>query len=296
MKVILAVSGGIDSMVMLDMIYRGQLYSPHDIIVAHFDHGIRTNSAADAEFVAHIAEQHGLEFVLGSGELGPDASEAQAREARYRFLSQLAKTRDATIFTAHHLDDLVESIAINYLRGTGWRGLAALDRADIRRPLLEPDLLSANSSNYPPLDKAAVFRYAAQHRLHFREDSTNSSDEYLRNRLRHQMNSLALTRQKKLQLYTLWQKQKTLKRAIDQAVAELLPPQGEAWQRQWFHNLDGGIALELLRAGTLRAGISATRPQLKYFRQAILTYASGKQFNLPNDRLVRLTKNHFWLD
>ena len=67
------------------------------------------------------------------------------------------------------------------------------------------------------------------------------------------------------------------------------------WQRTWFTKLDQNIALELLRAGTLRANISATRPQLENFRQAILTYAPGKYFNLPNNHLIKLTKTMFEL-
>src|SRR5690554_6827257 len=103
MKYIVAVSGGVDSMVLLDMMHsRGDA----EIIVAHFDHGIREDSAEDAEFVAKAAEGYGYLFESTREELGKNASEALAREKRYAFLRDLAKKYDAQIVTAHHLDDL----------------------------------------------------------------------------------------------------------------------------------------------------------------------------------------------
>ncbi len=286
-KIILAVSGGVDSMVMLDMICRSKQYSSHDIIVAHFDHGMRENSAEDAEFVRRKAEEYGVKFYLGHGELGEETSEARARTVRYNFLHSIDPF--ATVFTAHHLDDLVETVVINLSRGTGWRGLAVLDTPGIRRPFLETEMF------YEPLDKAAILEYAAKRQLGFREDQSNSSDEYLRNRIRHQMNNFPMDLEQKMQIYDLWQRQKQLKSEIDQLVVSLLPGKNQPWQRAWFENLDTSLALELLRAGTLQAGVSATRPQLEDFRQAILNYAPGKHFNLPGDRLVKLNKRDFML-
>lgn len=274
-------------MVMLDMIYRSQQYSSEDILVAHFDHGTRPSSRLDAEFVERKAKEYGLEFRLGKGALGEGIDEATARAARYDFLHRVDPF--ATIFTAHHLDDLVETVAINLVRGTGWRGLAVLDAPGVRRPFLETEMF------YEPMDKAAILEYAAKRRLEFREDPTNSSDEYLRNRLRHQMNNSQMDFAQKLEIYQLWQRQKQLKTEIDQLVISLLPEKDQPWQRGWFGDSETNMALEFLRAGTLRAGIAATRPQLEDFRQAILNYAPGKYFNLPGDRLVRLNKDDFKL-
>lgn len=314
-KIVLAVSGGVDSMAMLDMVCRSNNYSSGDIIVAHFDHGIRENSALDAEFVQRKAAEYGVGSRLGKGDLNMQASEAEARAARYDFLSEVAGA-DGEIWTAHHLDDLVETVAVNLIRGTGWRGLAGLDRPRVRRPFLECAMLGL----YEPLDKTTILEYAAKRRLAWREDQTNSSDEYLRNRIRHRMNNSEMSFEQKMRIFELWQVQKKLKREIDSVVTSLLPAKGEEWRRSWFRKLDemaeatkeqgnksgpsaavsdGGwereIALELLRAGTLSAGISATRPQLENFRQAILNYQPGKYFNLPGDYLVKLGKNGFWL-
>lgn len=274
-------------MVMLDMICRSQQYSSGDIIVGHFDHGTRTSSRLDAEFVRHKAQEYGLGFRLGEGNLGEGIDEATARAARYDFLRGIDPF--ATILTAHHLDDLVETVVINFIRGTGWRGLAVLDSPNIRRPFLETEIF------YEPMDKASILEYAAKRRLEFREDPTNSSDEYLRNRVRHQMNKSALSFEQKIKLYQQWQQQKQLKKDIDELVTSSLPQKDGVWDRSWLKSLDPEIALEILRAGTLRAGIAATRPQLEDFRQAILNYAPGKYFNLPGDRLIRLNKDDFVL-
>ncbi len=283
MKVILAISGGIDSMVMLDMLINS------NVVVTHFDHGTRTSSKADADFVKKAADSSGVKFISERAELGDGTSEETARAFRYEFLWKASKENgNAQIYTAHHLDDLVETVAINLLRGTGWRGLAVLDTPGICRPFLEPEISGANK----PWDKKDIVIYAAEHGVVFRQDPTNNEDNYLRNRVREKLENF----DKKQEIYELWQKQKVLKAEIDEIVAEILPKKGEAWRRSWFKNLDKSTALEILRAGTLRAGISATRPQLENFRQAILTYAPGKSFNLPGDKLVRFSKDEFYLE
>lgn len=285
-------------MVMLDMVARTNRYANDDLVVAHFDHGIRQNSREDAEFVRRKAAEYGLEFQCERAELGKNASEAAAREQRYDFLHRLANEKDdghgVEIWTAHHLDDLVETVTINFWRGTGWRGLASLDTHGVRRPFLETELI------YEPMDKAAIFEYAAKRRLEYREDPSNSWDDYLRNRLRQQLNEHPLDFEQKMAIYQLWQRQKQLKKELDQTVNSLLPEAKEKWERGWFRALNDdqlarSVAMELLRAGTIRAGVSATRPQLENFRRAILEYLPGKTFNLPGDKLVKLAKAGFEL-
>lgn len=274
-------------MVLLDIV--AKKYSSNDIIIAHFDHEIRDDSEKDAIFVARIAEEiYHIRYIIERGKLGPKTSEDAARTARYEFLRKVASENgDAKIYTAHHLDDLVETVMINFVRGTGWRGLAPLDSSDIKRPFLETEWF------YEPMDKAAIIEYAAKRGLHWREDSTNTSEKYLRNRVRGLIDEKNLSFEKKKAVWELWQKQKVLRQEIDRCVTELLPE--KEWQKSWFNGLDKATALELLRAATLRAGISATRPQLEEFRQAILNYAPGKSFNLPQDRLVKLRKEGFEL-
>lgn len=280
-------------------IYANNNYSSGDIIVAHFDHGTRKNSSEDADFVRRKAGEYGLEFRLGRGQLGARASEAEARKARYKFLREIDPI--GTIFTAHHLDDLVETVLINLIRGTGWRGLAGLNRPGIRRPFLEAELF------YEPLDKLAIIEYAAKQKLEYREDPSNSWDEYLRNRIRHKTNDIqegGLSFAQKIALYELWRRQKDLKNEIDESISQCLPKTDETgaslWKRKWIRELDGDeierkIAREILRAGLIRTGIQATRPQIEDFREAIVHYAPGKAFNLPGDRLIKFSRDEFRL-
>ncbi len=331
MKVILAISGGIDSMVMLDVMgsyWRKAVIDQWEelekfgtararIVAATYDHGTRPSAEDDVRFVQRVCmEDFDLACFAGQDELGEKVAEEVARGHRYEFLREIAKQLDdpkrfmsrnpyqkkpksppmipgpTVIYTAHHLDDLVETVAINLLRGTGWRGLAVLDAPDVRRPFLEAELMPEPLRGLVPFDKKTILEYAARFGVHFRQDPTNNEDNYLRNRVREKLKDF----DKKQEIYDLWQKQKKLKAEIDEIVAELLPGSGEAWQRKWFEDLDEKVALEILRAGTLRAGISATRPQLENFRQAILTYAPGKSFNLPGDKLVKFTKSEFYLE
>lgn len=286
-KRVLAISGGVDSMVMLDILARN--FNTDSIIVAHFDHGTRESSKLDAQFVRKKAAEYGIEFATERAELGEEVSEETAREARYNFLRKIAG-ENGVIYTAHHLDDLLETILINLIRGTGWRGLAVLNADGIKRPLLDSEMI------YEPMDKRAIFEYAAKRRLEFREDPTNSSDQYLRNRIREQLNESEINFGQKLEIWQLWQKQKQLKIDIDQSLVEILPTQDQTWERKWFKQLDQNIATEMLRAGTLRAGSRLTRPQLEDFRKAILSYGTGKKFNLPGDKLVKFSREGFRLE
>ncbi len=181
-KLIVAVSGGVDSVVLLDMLVQAGEY---DLIVAHIDHGIRPESAEDARFVRGLAHKYSCQFETTELDLGSTASEDLARQKRYQFLFQLSKKHNAKIATGHHCDDVIGSVAINLHRGTGWRGLAVMNRAGIVRPLLSKT-------------KAAIYDHALKNRLEWVEDKTNSSPKYLRNRLRVSTINLPKTNIKKL--------------------------------------------------------------------------------------------------
>ena len=168
-----AVSGGVDSVVLLHML--GEIPDV-ELIVAHFDHGIRPDAAEDRVFVQALARQHKQPFIYDEGRLGPKASEATARSARYDFLNRVKQEQGVqAIITAHHQDDLLETAIINLLRGTGRKGLSALaDRPELRRPLLG-------------VSKRDVLAYADKHQLQWREDNTNSDETYLRNYVRRRL-------------------------------------------------------------------------------------------------------------
>jgi tRNA(Ile)-lysidine synthetase-like protein len=270
MKYVVAVSGGVDSVVLLDMMTK---VPGHELIVAHFDHGIREDSARDAAFVATLAHKYGLVYAGKREELGEAASEALARDRRYLFLRELAEQHDARIITAHHLDDLVETVAINLKRGTGWRGLAVLD-SDVARPIIDTT-------------KAQLVQYAQANGLTWREDSTNSSDSYLRNRIRRK--TVSIDDDIKRQLRSLHAHQKQLKYEIE-TEARLLVGGGPDYSRYLFTHIPQSTALECLRLIT--KGL-LTRPQLLQVLIAIKTAAAGKAFEAGAGVKVRFSTRHF---
>lgn len=169
-KYILAVSGGVDSVILLNML---SILPDVDLVVAHFDHGIRSDSKNDREFVQKLAKQYNLPFEFAEGNLGANASEDEARQARYKFLSQMVKKHVAdAIVTAHHQDDVIETIILNIMRGTKRKGLSSLRSTEtIVRPLIG-------------MSKQDILDYAKKHDLKWREDSTNQDETILRNWVR----------------------------------------------------------------------------------------------------------------
>lgn len=269
-KYILAVSGGVDSVALLDMLSKK---SDLELVVAHFDHGIRPDSADDAEFVKDLAEKYGLPFESKREELGSDASEDLARNRRYEFLRSMAEKYDAEIVTAHHADDVIETIAINLSRGTGWRGLAVMD-SDIIRPLTD-------------MTKAEIVEYAKKNDLTWREDTTNVSNKYLRNRIRRRL--AGLNDDTKRQLLGLWQQQKYLKRQIDKEVVGLIN-KGPTYERKVFLDLEKSVALELLRHIT---DARLTRPQLEKVLLAIKEFLPSKTLQAGGGVEVVFTSRNF---
>ncbi|MBR3318899.1 tRNA lysidine(34) synthetase TilS [Candidatus Saccharibacteria bacterium] len=283
MRKVLAVSGGVDSMAMLDLMRKN--FPSEELVVATFDHGTRESSKLDADFVADACAKYHLQICKGEAKLGANVSEEEARNKRYEFLRKVARDADGEIYTAHHLDDLVESVVINLARGTGFRGLAVLNAPGVKRPFLDRTFGKV-------FDKRDILKYAGENNVMFRQDPTNTNDDYLRNRLRPAV--LDLSRATKNEVYELWQKQTRLTQEIDGIIDDLIP-EDLVFKRAWFKDLDDDVAIEILRAGLIKAGIPATRPQIRDFLKAVREYATNKRFNLPNDKLVRMGRRDFTL-
>lgn len=271
-------------MVMLDMM--AKKFPAEELVVVSIDHGMRESSQDDLVFVGMQAKLRGIRWRGTIVKPNVLKNEEQARKKRYEILNKVAEEAGGEIHTAHHLDDLIESVAINYLRGTGPRGLAVLSAPKIHRPFID-------GSFNEVFDKKAILKYACENEIPFRQDPTNYEDVYLRNRVRPITANLDDGTKKKL--YELWNKQKDIFDEVDEIVNDLIP-KDLVFERAWFKNLDDNLAIEILRAGLLKVGISATRPQLADFLNAIRTYETGKQFNLPNDKLVKLNRKDFKLE
>jgi tRNA(Ile)-lysidine synthase len=151
--------------------------------------------------------------------------------------------------TAHHQDDALETMCINLIRGTGWRGLAVLGDPSLVRPLLD-------------WSKADIVQYAIDHGLTWRDDATNDSLYYLRNRVRNRIIP-ALSAAQRQQLTAAWQQQLALAQAIDQESQRYLPQimDGRRLDRYQITMLPETVAIEVLGVALQRiVGVGLPRP------------------------------------
>lgn len=256
------------------------------LIVAHFDHGIRDDSHLDRELVKRHTHEHKLTFVHGRGQLGPKASEAKARHARYDFLRQ---TRDASgakaIITAHHQDDLLETAVLNMLRGTGRRGLTALKSTDgIIRPLLA----------YP---KDRLQDYAAAHKIPWREDGSNQDTRYKRNYIRHQLLA-SLTPGQRAQILILLEQLGEVNEQLDGELVNLLhtQPKLHELERGWFIALPHDLSREVLHHWLSRFEIQdLSRKQIDKLVIAMKTGKPHTKYDVDNTYVIEVGKQNLAL-
>ena len=181
-SVLCAVSGGADSVCMLHAVLAYARARNIRVCAAHYDHGIRgEESVRDACFVATLCERLGVELVSERGDVPRYAKENRlgmeeaARQARYAFLERAADTLGCRLIaTAHNADDNAETMIFNLTRGSGAKGLCGIParRGRLVRPLLR-------------VTREEIEQYLAENGLEHVEDSTNASDDYSRNLIRH---------------------------------------------------------------------------------------------------------------
>ncbi|GAB3698024.1 tRNA lysidine(34) synthetase TilS [Spirosoma flavus] len=177
-RVLLAISGGLDSMVMARLFHRaGQPFA-----IAHVNFGLRGDeSEADVLFVGNKAEEYGVPFHLthfNTTEIAAKRNisiQMAARELRYAWFNELlAEHHYVRIATAHHQNDVLETVLLNLTRGTGLAGLHGI--AVRQDKLIRPMLFATREQ---------LATYAEEQHVTYREDSSNQSDKYARNRIRH---------------------------------------------------------------------------------------------------------------
>lgn len=177
-RILCACSGGADSMCLLHLLVTAGL----DVAAAHFEHGIRGEEALrDARFVKDWCDGHGIPCTVGHADVPAYAREhglgmeEAARTLRYAFLQRTADELGCDLIaTAHNLSDNAETVLFNLCRGTGSAGLRGIarERGRFIRPLLSTP-------------RGEIEAYLRENGIPHREDSTNGSDDYSRNRIRH---------------------------------------------------------------------------------------------------------------
>jgi len=283
---VVAVSGGVDSMALLDMLAKQTTVAPSAdgklrLVVAHYDHGIRPDSAEDRLLVQMTAQRYGLPFVYEEGKLGVGAGEAEARRARYAFLEKVRRAAAArAIITAHHEDDMIETAILNILRGTGRKGLTSLaDRRYVLRPLLQRT-------------KQQLAAYARENSLQWREDSTNIDERYARNYIRHRL----LPRfgaEDRARLLAIIEHTRQVNSALDAELANLMhvQPATHVLERQAFTSLPHAVAREFLAAWFRARGIrSFDRGVLERVVVAAKTQHAGTSIDIMERASLRVER------
>ena len=176
-QILVAISGGVDSVVLAFVLHQ----LGFAITLAHVNFKLRKDeSDEDQKFVAQFAQEYGLKLNIKQCETEKYAQEHKlsiqlaARKLRYDWFDELKSVHNYDcLATAHHLNDDAETFLINFIRGTGLEGLIGIkETPELIRPLLR-------------FSKSEIVEYAQNHQLKWREDSTNASDKYLRNHIRH---------------------------------------------------------------------------------------------------------------
>ncbi len=188
-SIVIAVSGGVDSVVLLDTMSYIADKLTYNLHIAHYNHGLRDDTAdRDEKFVSLLAKKYDLPFQSSKGRVRQFAEkkslsiEHAARILRYMFLERVARTSDsAFVATAHTSDDSAETFLMNLLRGSGLTGLSGIPskralgkNVTLIRPLIE-------------LTKEDIIKYAGIRKLKWQEDETNSLMYYTRNKVRHDL-------------------------------------------------------------------------------------------------------------
>jgi tRNA(Ile)-lysidine synthetase-like protein len=281
---VVAVSGGVDSMVLLDILCKS---ADLKLTVAHLDHGIRDDSAEDRKLVELEAGTRRVPIVCLAAKLGPKTSEAEAREVRYDFLRKVQNDNNADgIITAHHQDDVIETAILNMLRGTGRKGLTSL-KSDkyVFRPLLK-------------VPKMQLIKYAKDNEIKWREDKTNLDEKYMRNFVRHNYVAKMNPSERNNLINVIDDMHETNKK-LDILLVKHLSDQAldDSIDRAWFSSLPHKVALEFMAAWLRQNGIrNFDSKTLDRLVVAAKTGETGKAFPIISGYNMKVNRDNLALD
>ena len=296
-RLVVAVSGGLDSMVLLHVMRGLAKENRWHITVAHLNHRLRGQSSlADERLVRRVAKQLGLPIVTERVDMRALARakklslEMAARHLRHDFLARTARSLRAPIIAlAHHADDQVELFFLRLFRGSGGEGLAGMDwrgpsPADRKITLVRPFL---------DLPKSELRAYAKEHNVPFREDATNACLDIQRNRIRHELLPL-LRRHYQPAL------DRTILRAMEiiGAETEFVEAAAKSFERRdydgklnSFQSLPVAVQRQLIRGQLSRAKIAAQFDLVEELRNSPehpITVAGGQVISLDADGCLQL--------
>ncbi|MCP4422480.1 MAG: tRNA lysidine(34) synthetase TilS [Chloroflexi bacterium] len=300
-KIIVGVSGGVDSLALLHLLWR-QLGAAR-LLVAHVHHGLREEATADAQFVRETAVSWQIPYVIEKSDVAQVAKqsrlslEAAGRQVRYRFFSRQARRCGATaVAVAHHADDQAETVLLNLLRGSGTLGLRGMlplsnvpgtDDLPLLRPFLN-------------ISRSTLEAYCAKHNLQPRHDSSNDDIQFARNRIRQEL--LPLLKTYNPQINARLQQlanvsgadYATLTAVFDEIFPNIVAQRGDGWlilHRAEFKEL--ALAWQRL---ALRRAVQQLRPlqsetgfqTIEQARELILGSGSGTEATLPGQLTMRI--------
>lgn len=294
--VVAALSGGPDSVALLDALLKAARKPGLGVIAAHLDHALRRDSMADAQFCEELCDR--LKVRLRSGRVRPSAQaqrdggvEEAARLARYSFLRRVAREENASaIVLGHTLDDQAETVLIRLLRGSGALGLSAMKSWDgeLLRPLLETR-------------RAAVLAHLNAFRLPYRSDPTNTDPAFIRNRVRHELlplleerfnpnitEALGRTARSLAEEHTALRE--VAAQLLDRAVASAVA--GAAYELAVLKSAPGGLGKTALREALRRLGglRSVSFVHIEGLWNLVQEGRGGSSLPLPGSRLATISR------
>ena len=281
-RLILALSGGIDSMVLADLLMKSKV----EFVVAHCNFHLRgEESDGDEKFVREFAEKHGVQCFVKHFETEKYAEEKgvsvemAARDLRYAWFEELRQQLDYNkIAVAHHADDQAETFFINLLRGAGLRGLKGMQPQNgvIIRPMLWAS-------------REQIHQYAIENSITWREDHTNAETVYLRNKIRNQLLPVfdELHSEARLGLYKslehLASENELYRELLNERLAQVVEQEGDVMTLKYSSLLTSHFSLQLLFEWLRQYNFNTD--QCHFIFEAMET-GIGNQYYSPTHQLV----------